>query len=109
MQRRLCAAILALEAVVLGLTTPVLITVESVDKSRALIIGIGLTVLCILTAGLLRQRWGYLVGWAIQIAAMVLGFEVTAMFFLGAIFFVLWLTAYRLGAIIDRDKAAALN
>ena len=105
MQRRLCSAILLLEAVVLGLSTPVLISVESVDTAKALWIGLGLTVACILTAGLLRHGWALWLGWAIQVAAIVLGFQVGAMFALGAIFLMLWLTAVRLGAAIDRDRA----
>ena len=40
-------------------------------------------------------------------AALLLGFVVPAMFALGAIFLVLWLTAVRLGRTIDRDRAAA--
>jgi hypothetical protein len=107
MQRRLCAAILVLEAVVLGLSTPVLISVESVDTARALWIGLGLTVACVVTSALLRHAWAYYLGWAIQVAAIALGFEITAMFALGAIFLLLWLTAVRLGRTIDRDKAAA--
>lgn len=106
MQRRLCSAILLLEAVVIGLSTPVLISVESVDTARALWIGVGLAVACLVTAGLLRQTWAYWLGWAIQIAAIALGFEVTAMFALGAIFLALWITAVRLGRLIDRDRAA---
>jgi hypothetical protein len=107
MQRRLCAAILLLEAIVLGLSTPVLISVESVDTARALWIGLGLTVACLVAAGLLRRPWGYWLGWAIQVAAIVLGFQVGAMFALGAVFLALWITAVRLGRTIDRDRAAA--
>jgi len=107
MQRRLCSAILLLEAVVLGLSTPVLISVESVDTTRALWVGLGLTVACVVTAGLLRRRWAYGVGWAIQVGALVLGFEVGAMFALGLIFLLLWLTAVRLGRTIDRDRSVA--
>lgn len=106
MQRRLCSAILLLEAVVVGLSTPVLISVESVDTGRALWTGLGLTVACLLAAGLLRRAWGYYLGWAIQAAAIVLGFEVTAMFALGVIFLALWVTAVRLGRMIDRDRSA---
>jgi len=109
MQRRLCSAILLLEAVVLGLSTPVLISVESVDTARALWIGLGLTVACLVTAGLLRRAWAYWLGWAIQGAAVALGFEVGAMFALGAIFLVLWITAVRLGRTIDRDRAVVAS
>ena len=77
MQRRLCAAILALEAIVLGLTTPVLISVAGVATATALWIGLGLTVSCILVAGLLRFGWAYGLGWAIQVAAIALGFVIT--------------------------------
>ncbi|RNL78799.1 DUF4233 domain-containing protein [Nocardioides marmorisolisilvae] len=107
MQRRLCSAILFLEAVVLGLSTPVMISVESVDKSQALWIGLGLTVACLLVAGMLRKPWAYGVGWAIQIAAVALGVLVTAMYVLGAIFLLLWLAAVRIGRLIDTDRAAA--
>jgi hypothetical protein len=106
MQRRLCSAILLLEAVVLGLSTPVLISVESVDTTRALWIGLGLTVACLVTAGLLRRSWAYALGWAVQVAAILLGFEVSAMFALGVIFLALWITAVRLGRTIDRDRSA---
>jgi hypothetical protein len=106
-KRRLCSAILTLEAVVLGLTTPVLISVESVDTARALWIGLGLTVACVLAAGMLRRPWAYGLGWAIQVAAIALGPLVSAMYVLGAIFAVLWFTAVRLGETIDRDRAAA--
>ena len=109
MQRRLCSAILLLEAVVLGLSTPVLISVESVDSSTALWTGLGLTVACVVVAGLLRRAWAYYLGWAIQVAAVLLGFEVRAMFALGLIFLLLWLTAVRLGRLIDRDRAAVTH
>jgi hypothetical protein len=107
MQRRLCAAILLLEAIVLGLSTPVLISVESVDTGRALWIGLGLTAACLVAAGLLRRAWGYGLGWVIQVAAIALGFQIGAMFALGAVFLALWITAVRLGRTIDRDRAAA--
>jgi hypothetical protein len=107
MQRRLCSAILLLEAIVVGLAAPVLISVESVDPARALWTALGLATACLVTAGLLRRPWGYWLGWAVQVGALALGFEVGAMFALGAIFLLLWLTAVRLGGMIDRDRAAA--
>ena len=106
MQRRLCSAILLLESIVLGLSTAVMISVESVDTGRALWTGLGLAVACLVAAGLLGRPWGYSLGWAIQAAAIALGFVVTAMFALGAIFLALWITAVRLGRTIDRDRVA---
>jgi hypothetical protein len=105
-QRRLCSAILGLEAIVLGLTTLVLVPLSSVSDSTGLAIGLGLLVACVLIAGLLRFRWAYVLGWAVQVAALALGVVIGAMFALGAIFLVLWATAYLLGRRIELDRAA---
>jgi hypothetical protein len=106
-RRGMCAAVLSLEAIALGLTTPVLITIADVDVPIALAIGLGLAVLCLLTAGLLRHEWAYGLGWLIQVAAIGLGFLVGMMFFLGGLFALLWATAYLLGRKIERERAAA--
>jgi len=106
-RRGMCAAVLSLEGIVLGLTTPVLITIADVDVPVALAVGLGLAVLCLLTAGLLRHQWAYGLGWLIQVAAIALGFAIATMFVLGAVFALLWATAYLLGRKIERERAAA--
>lgn len=105
MQRRLCAAILSLEAIVLGLTTPVLISVSGVSTAAGLWTGLGLAVACLLVAGLLRFPWAYWLGWGVQVAAVVLGFLVPVMFVLGAVFLALWATAWFLGRKIEVERA----
>lgn len=102
----MCAAILSLEAVVLGLTTPGMITVADVPVRTALAVGLGLCLACLLLAGMLRNEAAYLAGWAIQVAAIGLGFVISMMFFLGAIFGLLYGTAYFLGRKIERERAA---
>jgi len=106
-KRGMCAAILSLEAITLGLTTPVMVAVADVELSTALVVGLGLTVACLLLAGLLRHRWAYAAGWAIQVAAIGLGFVIPLMFFLGAVFALLWGMAVFLGDKIERERAAA--
>jgi hypothetical protein len=106
-RRGMCAAVLSLEAITLGLTTPVLISVADLDTPVALATGLGLAVLCLLTAGMLRSEWAYGVGWLVQGAAIGLGFVIGLMFFLGAVFALLWATAYLLGRKIERERAAA--
>lgn len=106
-RRGMCAAVLSLEAITLGLTTPVLITIANVDVGQALVVGLGLAALCLLVAGMLRSEWAYVLGWLIQLAAIALGFWIGMMFFLGAVFALLWATAYLLGRKIERDRAAA--
>jgi hypothetical protein len=101
----MCAAMLMLEAVILALAVPVMISVEDVSKPLALASGLGLALLCTLTAGALRRPQAYLVGHAIQVGAIGLGFLVTIMFFIGAIFAALWFGAFFLGRRIEADKA----
>lgn len=106
-RRGMCAAVLSLEAITLGLTTPVMITVADVPVGTALAIGLGLAVGCLLVAGLLRAEWAYALGWLLQLGAIALGVVVPLMFFLGALFALLWGTAYFLGRKIERERAAA--
>jgi len=104
-RRGMCAAILALEGVTLALTVPVLISITQVDASTALSVGLGLAAACFLLAGMLRGEWAYALGWVLQGAAIGLGFVIPTMFGLGAIFALLWGTAYFLGRKIERERA----
>ena len=106
-KRGMCAAILSLEAVALGLTTPVMINLADVPWRTACGIGLGLCGACLVLAGMLRSELAYAIGWAIQVAAIGLGFVVPMMFVLGAVFALLWGTAYFLGRKIERERAAA--
>lgn len=108
-RRGMCAAVLSLEAITLGLTTPVLIAVESVDTGPALAIGLGLALACLLLAGMLRAEWAYWLGWVVQAAAIALGFVIPMMFVLGVVFAVLWGAAYLLGRKIEQERAAAFE
>ena len=96
---------LTLEAIVLALSVPVMISVEGVDTGAAVGLGIGLAVLCLLTAGLLRHRWAYVMGHALQVGAICLGLVVPVMFLVGAMFAALWMLAYLVGRKIEADKA----
>ena len=104
--RAMCASVLVFEAIVLGLTTPVMITVVDVDKATALAVGLGLTAAAVVVAGLLRFPWAYVLGTLLQVAAVALGFVVPAMFVLGVIFGAFWAMAIVLGRRVDAAKAA---
>lgn len=106
-RRGMCAAILSLEAITLGLTTPVLISLTDVPTGLALLIGLGLAVVCLLLAGMLRSEWAYTAGWVVQGAAIALGLVIPMMFFLGGVFALLWGTAVFLGRKIESERAAA--
>src|SRR5215207_854020 len=105
-RRSLCASVLALEAFVVLFA--LLVASALSDLSTALVVGVGagLAITCLATAWLLRYRWAYAVGTALQIVLVLCGFVVPTMFFLGALFAVLWVIAWRLGARLDEEKAA---
>ena len=105
-RRAMCATILLLQAVVLGLVTPVLISIEDLSTSAALAIGLGLAAAAIVIAGLLRYEFAYYLGFALQVAALALGVVTPAMLVLGLVFGALWTTAYLLGRRIESDRAA---
>ena len=104
-RRSLCAAMLVLQAIVLFLAGVVTIGLTDLGAATSLGGGLGLAVLCVAVAGMLGRPFGYAAGWFVQALSIGLGFVVTAMFFLGAVFAGLWAAAYLLGAKIDREKA----
>ncbi|WP_298752714.1 DUF4233 domain-containing protein [uncultured Nocardioides sp.] len=106
-RRGMCAAILSLEAITLGLSTPVLLTLTDVSVPVGLAVGLGPAVFALLLAGALRSEGAYRAGWVLQGIAISLGVLVPMMFFLGAVFGLLWGTADLLGRKIDRERAAA--
>ncbi|KAA1419650.1 DUF4233 domain-containing protein [Nocardioides humilatus] len=96
-----------MQAITLGLTTPVMIVVADVSRSTALPLGLGLTLLCLVAAGMLRSEAGYWLGHLVQVAAIALGLLVPFMFLLGPIFALLWGSAYGVGRKIERERAEA--
>lgn len=103
-QRSMCAGMLGLEAVVVFLTIPVMVTLAQVSTGAAVAVGGGLTVACVLGAGLMRRSVGGVMGWAVQVCAIGLGFVVPVMFVLGVLFVALYAGAWVLGARIDRER-----
>jgi hypothetical protein len=91
--RRLGSSVLGMEAIVVALMTPVAITVNKVSPTLAVTVGVGLAVLCVIAAGMLKRPVGYILGSVIQVLAIATGLLVSTMFFLGVIFAALWITA----------------
>ncbi|MGW4475792.1 DUF4233 domain-containing protein [Nonomuraea sp. NPDC004354] len=91
--RRLGASVLGMQAIVVALITPVAIKIQQIPVAVAVTVGIGLAVLCVVAAGLLKRPVGYVIGSLVQVLAIATGFLVPMMFFLGAIFAALWITA----------------
>lgn len=105
-RRMMCATVLALQSVMLGLSTPVLIMVEDIDSGAALWIGLGLAAASLVLAGLLRHEWAYVAGFVVQAATLALGILIPVMIVLGLMFGALYVAAYLLGRKIEADRAA---
>lgn len=91
--RRLCASVLGMEAIVLGLITPVAIMVNRVAPAVAVPVCLGLALACVVVAGMLKRPFAYVAGSVLQVLAIATGFLVPMMFFLGVVFTALWVTA----------------
>ncbi|MFI0357629.1 DUF4233 domain-containing protein [Actinomadura sp. 9N407] len=103
--RSLLAAVLASEAVVIGLAIPVAVAVLKVDGALAGLVCGGLAVACLVLAGLLRFPWAIAVGSGLQVLIVATGFMVPTMFFLGVLFGALWGTAIWMGRKAERSAA----
>jgi len=104
--RSLASIVLGFEALLLALVTPVMISVADVRPAVAVSVCIGLAVLGIVAAGLLRYQVGYILGSVVQVGAVGLGFVVPVMFVLGLAFAGFWVAAIVLGRRIEEAKKA---
>jgi Protein of unknown function (DUF4233) len=100
--RALCASVLFFEALIVGLAVPAGLALTDQHHGGILWGGLALAVACLLAAGLLRSRAGYVLGSALQVAVVASGFLIPAMFFLGALFGGLWVLAIVLARKADR-------
>ncbi len=105
-RRTLAAATVSLEAFVVFFAGLVAKDLSGLSPGASLALFGALCVACLLTAGLLRRPWGYTFGWVVQAAVIASGFLVPTMFFLGAVFAVIWFVALQQGAKIERERAA---
>ena len=104
---RIAATLLVLEAIVVILAIPVAVVVGDVEPAVAIPAGLGIGLLCVASAGLVRRgRLGYVLGSVSQVAAIATGFVVPAMFFLGGLFALLWVVLLRIGPEVDQARAA---
>jgi hypothetical protein len=106
-QESLGAIVLGFEVIVVFLAALVAFGLRSIPPVTALVGGGVLILIMLVTLGLLRFRWGFAVGWAVEIAIVATGFVLPAMFVVGGFFALLWAYCMIQGSRIDREKAAA--
>ncbi len=93
--------VLIFEVIVFGLAIPVMILTSNVSAAAAAGFGCAAAVLAILAAGLLRSRWGYILGWITQLVGIALGFVTPMMFVVGALLAAVWVLSFILGKRLD--------
>lgn len=108
--KHMCQAILVFEAILLGLSIPILVQVADVPTSPAVTVCVVLAVLALLTTGLFRRgAVGDVLGWAVQVGFVAMGLLHPAFFFVGGLFALLYWAGWALGRRIlaDRERWAA--
>jgi Protein of unknown function (DUF4233) len=72
------------------------------DGQRLLWVGLGLSVLALLAAGLMRRPYGITLGWLVQLLTWASAVLVTAMVGVAVVFTALWLLLLLQGGKVDR-------
>ncbi|MFM8774143.1 MAG: DUF4233 domain-containing protein [Actinomycetota bacterium] len=101
--RVLGGSVLALEAIVVILASPVVIVVGTLPVSPAIAIpvGVALAIALIVVARSVTRPWAIPAGWVLQALVVLTGFLAPAMFIVGGIFALLWLLAIRLASEVE--------
>jgi hypothetical protein len=100
--KRLCATVLIMEAILIGLSIPVALTVSHASGAAAGTAGGVLAVAAIVLATMARRRlrWTLMGGSVLQLLVIASGAVVSVMYFLGVLFAAFWAIgiwmAYRL-------------
>ncbi|BBC36382.1 putative membrane protein [Streptomyces graminofaciens] len=103
--RTLCASTLIGEFFVIGFAG--LVAMKDPDLSMTTVwtvSGVAMF-LCVVLCGLVTRPGGIQLGWALQVGLIAFGFLVPTMFFMGAVFAVLWWASVHFGRKVDEAKA----
>ena len=85
------------QVIVFALAFPGMVVVSHTPVWLACVGTIVTVLLCLAAAARIRTPLGYLLGWAAQIAGILMGFLTPMMFFAGGLFAVIWLVTFVLG------------
>ena len=104
--RILSAAVLTMEAFVMGFA--VLLAMGE-HTGSVLTLGGVIAIAALLSAGLMKKRIGWIIGSILQVAMIGYGYFVTSMYFMGALFAGLWITAFLVGRKGEAIRAELLR
>ena len=100
------AVVLIMEALVVGFAMLVAKDLSTNNAIPASVIGAAIAILAITAAALLRVRTGWILGWLVQVLVIAAGVVVPAMYFLGALFAILFGAAIIVGKKGEAARAA---
>ncbi|MGI8458911.1 MAG: DUF4233 domain-containing protein [Propionibacteriaceae bacterium] len=100
-------SILIFEVIAVGLALPVMLLVSKITVSVAVVSCVGLALLALVSAGLMRKPLGSLLGWLTQVGVVALGLLTPGMYIVGAMFLGIWVLTFVLGRKLDANAAAA--
>ena len=92
--KMLARSVLIMEFFVMGFA---LLLARLSTSGTEIALGAMIAIAAVLTSGMLKRRSGWILGWVVQIAMLAYGFVIFTMFFVGAIFFGLWIAAILVG------------
>ena len=104
--RVLGASVLAMESILMGFA---LLLAKDNQSSTVIWIGANIAFLMILTAGLLKKKFGWVLGTLLQIAMVGYGVFVPSLFIMGTIFLGLWIAAIIVGRKGEAARAALIS
>lgn len=96
---------LILEAIVVLFAALVAHGLADLPRAAVWSVGGGLAVFSILVVGLLRFKWGYWLGWAVQGLVIMTAIWLPAMAVVGLVFLAVWWWGEHAGKKIDRERA----
>ncbi|SDE66005.1 DUF4233 domain-containing protein [Auraticoccus monumenti] len=99
-------SIVAFQVIVFGLAIFVMIQVSQVPVATAVALCSASALVALTSAATLRRPLGQVLGWIAQVMGLALGFWTPAMFIMGAMFALLWLTCVVLGKRLDAQAEA---
>lgn len=100
------AVVLIMEALVVGFAMLVAKDLSANSAIPASVLGLVIAVLAILAAAMLRNRSGWILGWIVQFLVIAAGFVIPVMYFLGALFAILFAAAIIVGKKGENVRAA---
>lgn len=104
-QASLGQVVLGFEIIVVGLAALTIFGLGALPPWLALGGGAALCLLMLVTIALMmKHRWAFILGWAVQAILVLSGFSVTMLFLIGAVFAGIWAFAMTAGAKLDSQK-----